>query len=488
MMLTATGRPRLIVSWVVAVAAAAVALGPGLAAPAMAASSQPTSHAALQTLAPPGMFDWGDEIAGELGNGVYGNNLTGSEANQADSPVSIPLPAGVRQLVAASYDGVALLSNGTVAVWGDNTQGQLGDGSQNARVTPYVIPSLTGIAQVAEDGNHALALDSSGAVWVWGLNLSGEAGNGTRGTNILAPQRVPGLSGVVQVAAGGGSDYALKSDGTVWAWGYNAHGELGDDTTLNRLYPSQVPGLTGITKIAAGGGAAFAIRADGSVMAWGNNNVGSLGNGTNTGMAIRPVQVPGLTGVTQISVGDGRTFALTGTSGTVWAWGSNPDGELGDGTTAAHYSPEQIGLTGVSQIGAGDVVTVAILSSGSVLSWGSNSEGELGIGSNDKNPHPSPVLVRTLAGGSLAAAGASYAMVIASPAPRIPSVIDETQAGAAQILQAAGYVLGHVATVVDITCQYVGVVKTQSPAAGTVDPPGTAVNVTIGKAGGKCLG
>jgi len=487
-MLTATGRKRRSMSRVAAIAGAALVALAGAAAPAAAAPSQGKDRAALQALAPPSMFDWGDEIAADLANGVFGNNLTGSEANQADSPVSIPLPAAVRQLVASNYDGVALLSNGTVAVWGDNTQGQLGDGSQNARVTPYVIPSLTGITQVAEDGNHALALDSSGAVWVWGLNLSGEAGNGTHGANVLTPQRVPGLSGVVQVATGGASDYALKSDGTVWAWGYNAHGELGDDTTLNRLYPSQVPGLTGITKISAGGGAAFAIRADGSVMAWGNNNVGSLGNGTNTGMAISPVQVPGLTGVTQIAAGDGRTFALTGTAGTVWAWGTNPDGELGDGTTAAHYSPEQIGLTGVSQIGAGDVVTVAMLSSGSVMTWGSNGEGELGIGSNDQNPHSSPVLVRTLAGGSLAAAGAFYAMVIASPAPRIPSVIGFTQAEAAQGLQAAGYVLGHVAIVVDLTCEYLGEVKTQTPAAGTIDPPGTAVNVTIGKAGGKCLG
>jgi beta-lactam-binding protein with PASTA domain len=98
------------------------------------------------------------------------------------------------------------------------------------------------------------------------------------------------------------------------------------------------------------------------------------------------------------------------------------------------------------------------------------------------------VLVGTLAGGSLAAAGEDDVMVVASPAPRIPSVIDDTQAGAAQALQAAGYVLGRVAMVVDITCQYVGVVKTQSPVAGTVAPPGTSVSVSIGKAGGKCLG
>ena len=148
----------------------------------------------------------------------------------------------------------------------------------------------------------------------------------------------------------------------------------------------------------------------------------------------------------------------------------------------------QIGLSGVSQIAAGDFDAVAVMSNGSVLMWGYNSEGQLGMGTTDSNAHPSPVLVSTLAGGSVAAAGQDDVMVVASPAPRIPSVIDDTQAGAAQVLQAAGYVLGRVSTVVDITCQYVGVVKTQSPVAGTVAQPGTIVSVAIGKAGGKCLG
>jgi len=400
----------------------------------------------------------------------------------------LPCPGGVTQLVASGTDGIALLSNGTVAVWGANNEGQLGDGSGDARARPYVLPGLTGITQVAEHGSHVIALDSSGAVWVWGDNHLGQAGNGTHGTDVLSPQRVPGLSGVVQVAAGGVSDYALKSDGTVLAWGGNTLGELGDGTTVDRLSPTQVAGLTGIAKIAAGSYTAYAIRADGSVMAWGDNAGGLLGNGNHTGFAANPVQVPGLTGVSQISAGTYRTFALTFAAGTVWAWGGNSEGELGDGTTTNRYSPEQTGLTGVSQIAAGDIVTAAVLSNGSVLTWGADSEGELGTSTRDDNPHPSPVLVRTLAGASLVAAGFEHVLVIASPAPRIPSVIGYSQSDAAQVLQAAGYVLGRVAVVVDLTCQYLGEVKTQTPAAGTLDPPGTAVNVTIGKAGGKCLG
>jgi Regulator of chromosome condensation (RCC1) repeat/PASTA domain len=198
--------------------------------------------------------------------------------------------------------------------------------------------------------------------------------------------------------------------------------------------------------------------------------------------------VPGLAGVSQISAGLCSTFALTFAAGTVWAWGYNGEGELGDGTTTARFSPEQTGLTGVSQIAAGDLDTAAVLSNGTVMTWGYDGEGALGTSTRDDNPHPSPVLVRTLAGASLVAAGFDYVMAIASPAPRIPSVIGYSQSDAAQVLGAAGYVLGRVATVVDLTCQSLGEVMTQTPAAGTLDPPGVAVSVTIGKAGGKCLG
>jgi alpha-tubulin suppressor-like RCC1 family protein len=442
----------------------------------------------VAALAPPGLFTWGDEWEGALGNGIFGWNLAGKDAQQVDTPAPVALPAGVTQLVALETDGIALLSNGTVAVWGSNEHGQLGDGSRDARARPYVLPGLTGITQVTGHLYNVIALDSSGAVWVWGDNSYGEAGNGTLGGDVLLPRRVPGLSGVVQVAAGNGSDYALRSDGTVRAWGDNNDGELGDGTTVSRVFPVQVAGLTGISKIAAGAATAYAIRPDGSVMAWGSNQGGLLGNGTGTGMGASPVQVPGLAGVSQISAGLGSTFALTFAAGTVWAWGGNSEGELGDGTTTARFSPEQTGLTGVSQIAAGGLVAAAVLSNGSVTTWGIDTEGELGTSTRDDNPHPSPVLVRTLAGASLVAVGFHDVMVIASPAPRIPSVIGYSQSDAAQVLGAAGYVLGRVATVVDLTCEYLGEVKTQTPAAGTLDPPGTAVNVTIGKAGGKCLG
>ena len=147
----------------------------------------------------------------------------------------------------------------------------------------------------------------------------------------------------------------------------------------------------------------------------------------------------------------------------------------------------QTGLTGVSQVSSNDYVGAAVLANGSVKTWGADGNGVLGIGINDSGSHPSPVLVPTLAGASQISTGGLEVMAIASPAPRILTVIGDIQSTATQELRAAGYVVGRVSVIVDLTCEYIGVVKTQSPAAGTIAPPGTSVSISIGKAGGKCL-
>jgi alpha-tubulin suppressor-like RCC1 family protein len=485
---SATGAgPRRMLRPAVAVAGAAAVIIAAAAAPAAAAPGARGTPAAAAVLAPAGLFAWGSAARGQLGNGVTGG-LTSNQVG-ADTPVSITLPAGARQISSGGLNSAAVLANGTLATWGENVSGEIGDGTTTLRNTPVVVPGLSGITQVAA-GFHMLALDSGGQVWSWGTNNSGELGNGTTsqqsGSN-PTPVPVPGLSGIVQIAGGQGDSFALQSNGTVWAWGYNVRGQLGDGTTVNRDRPEQIPALFGIKKIVAGYSATYAIRADGSVLAWGDNAEGVLGTGTAGGFSATPAPVPGLAGVTQISASSDTGLAVAGPAGTVWAWGDNIHGQLGDGTTVPHYTPEQIGLSGAAQVGSGEWASAAVLSSGSVLAWGLNVFGNLGTGTDDQNTHPSPVLVRTLAGASQVSAGDGDVLAVASPAPRVPSVIDDTQSQAAHALQAAGYVLGHVGLIVDLTCEYLGVVKTQSPAAGTIDPPGTSVSVGIGKPGGKCL-
>jgi alpha-tubulin suppressor-like RCC1 family protein len=437
--------------------------------------------AAAPAVAVPGVFGWGFNDYGEVGNGTFAPQ---------PSPVAVTLPASVVQIAEGIDDSAAVLANGTLATWGADFYGQIGDGQgPDQRPAPFVVPGLTGITQVAIGGSHMLALDSGGTVWSWGDNSSGQLGNGATSSiegSDPTPVPVPGLTGITQIAAGDRHSLALRSDGTVWAWGDNSYGQLGDGTTAAEDRPERVPGLTGITRITAGDDISYAIRAGGTVLAWGDNSTGLLGNGTAAGISPVPVAVPGLTGVTSISSSlDGSgTLALVGSSGTMWSWGNDTYGENGDGTTTPRYTPAATSLTGVTRVSAGMGSSAAVLASGKLLTWGDDTLDELGrSGVNATIPEP----VTTLAGVTQVALGNVSGLAVGSPAPRVPSVVGDVQAVASQILQAAGYALGRVTIVVDLNCASIGKVITQSPAAGTIAQPGTAVSVEIGKAGGKCL-
>jgi alpha-tubulin suppressor-like RCC1 family protein len=465
----------------------------GLAGVLITAGAVPA--AAAPALAPAGVFAWGANWAGEV-LGHLNTPYTG-RPDGPPTPVPFALPASPVQIAAGSGNGslgstdntsAAVLANGTLAMWGEDDDGQLGD----PRVTGpglVIVPGLSGITQVSVGGDHVLAVDSGGTVWSWGLNTSGELGDGATGGSHPTPVPVPGLSQITQVSAGLGYSLALRSDGTVWAFGANTSAQLGDGTTVSRNSPEQVSGLSGITKVVAGEGTSYAIGAGGILLAWGSNANGLLGNSTTTGQARRPVAVPGLSGVTSVATSAGETLAAVGPAGTMWSWGTNVFGSAGNGTTPPNYSPAATSLTGVIQLAASDYNGAAVLANGTLMTWGVNNGGQLGNGTKDPVPatHPAPGPVRTLSGVTQAALSTDSALAIGSPAPKIPSVIDQSQAEAAQLLQAAGFHLGRVSVVVDITCEFLGVVKTQTPAAGTLDPPGTVVSVTIGKAGGKCL-
>jgi len=193
------------------------------------------------------------------------------------------------------------------------------------------VTGFTGATGVRAGGLHSLALKADGSVWAWGRNYSGQLGDGsTRDRN--SPGQVSGLTGVTAIASGpdGSHNLALKTDGTVWAWGENGNGQLGDGSTTDRTTPIQVGGLTGVTAIAAGGAHSLALTGDGSVWAWGRNTDGQLGDGTTTERRT-PVQVGSLGGVAAIAVGGYHSLASK-SDGTLWAWGNNLYGSLGDGS------------------------------------------------------------------------------------------------------------------------------------------------------------
>lgn len=248
---------------------------------------------------------------------------------------------------AAVYAGTGytfgIKSDGTVWVWGDNQWGQLGSGTQdnNTHANPVQVSGLSGITSIAPGAYHVAALKNDGTVWTWGRNNYGQLGDGTQTSN-FTPAQVPGLTGVKAIAAGANHTVALKNDGTVWAWGYNGYGQLGTSPTVNvSVYsPAQVPGIDSISAIDAGLFHTIALRADGAVWAWGRNLEGQVGDGTWTSPHETPAQVSGLNNVVSVDAGGYHNLALK-SDGTVWAWGRNARGQLGDRTTTDRNVPVQ---------------------------------------------------------------------------------------------------------------------------------------------------
>jgi alpha-tubulin suppressor-like RCC1 family protein len=320
---------------------------------------------------------------------TYYYNVSGvnTSGEGAQSLLSSGATSTCPQIAGGGSHTIALKSDSTVWTWGWNVLGQLGDGTTTGRFTPVQVSGLTGVTAIAGGAYHTIALKNDGTVWVWGGNFFGQLGvskseicAGQSGQYCSStPVQVSGLTGVTAIAGGGSHTIALKSDSTVWAWGSNSFGQLGDGTTIDSSTPVQVSGLTGVTAIAGRDSHTIALKNDGTVWTWGDNRSGQLGDGTTT-QRTTPVQVSGLTGVIAIAGGTWHTIALKN-DGTVWTWGYNSNGQLGDGTTTNSSAPVQVsGLTGVTAIASGAYHTITLKSDGTVWTWGGNNYGQLGDG------------------------------------------------------------------------------------------------------------
>ena len=276
--------------------------------------------------------------------------------------------------------------------WGYNSFGQVGDGAPKTRqLTPVAVSDLTDVLALAAGATHSLALRSDGTVWAWGQNnTSGDLGTGNFSNSSVPVQVVePGdptgfFSNAIAVRGGNLHSIALKSDGTVWTWGNNASGQLGigAPSTFFSNVPIQVVGpdflsdsssvLTDVVAIASGLNHSLALRSDGTILAWGNNTYGQLGNGASGSGSIDyfPVPVTGLggRGVVEIGTGYNHSFALI-SDGTVRSWGYNFAGALGDGTTTNSSTPVTVaGLSGAIALEGGLYHSLALKADGTVQS------------------------------------------------------------------------------------------------------------------------
>jgi alpha-tubulin suppressor-like RCC1 family protein len=320
---------------------------------------------------------WGHNPYGELGTGTEG---------WTSVPVEVP---GVTGAVAVDASGehntCTVLADGTGRCWGDNSFGQLGDGTTGTGSgAPIPVLDLADATTIAISSDHACARVGDGTARCWGSNGGGEVGDHSgvpqRETPVavLAPQLV---GSVAETVSGADHTCARATAGTVSCWGDNLRGQLGDGTTTDRPHPTTVPGITTASALAAGDRHTCALLTDTTVRCWGNDNYGQLGTGTThpSGLST-PTEVPGLTGVTGITAGWGHTCAVL-TDDTARCWGYNADGAVGDGTTTHRSSPTAVsGLTGAVEISARYSHTCARLGTGALRCWGLGAYGQLGDG------------------------------------------------------------------------------------------------------------
>ena len=345
------------------------------------------------------LYTWGCNNRGQLGEGSTTDRC---------SPVSTIRDSSrwLQVAVTQSFNTsvIAIKNDGTLWTWGDNNCGQLGSGSTASRSSPgSIIGGGTTWCAIAAGYSHVAAIKTDGTLWSWGDNSAGQLGDGTVIKKSIANAIAFQSPSWSKVFAGCCHTIGIKIDGTLWTWGNNDTGQLGDGTTSQRSVPTQL--LIGGKWICAAGGKNFtvAIKDDNTLWTWGDNEYGQLGSGTYGYGSQR--SSPGTTaggGANWCSVSAGYRYAAgIKTDGTLWTWGLNSEGRLGDGTTTQRTSPVTTAGGGtnwcaVSASGAGGTgaFTAAVKSDGTLWTWGQNSTGQLGTGNTTSRSSPG-----TIAGG-----------------------------------------------------------------------------------------
>jgi len=357
----------------------------------------------------------------------YGQLGDGSKISKS-SPVKIM--DDVIAVSAGSGHSLALKKDGTLWSWGENTFGQLGNGTvtrwieieketeeeneneeENEETEPepegdgdgiykiegYLVDNdkikpikiMNDVAAISAGSSHNLAIKTDGSLWAWGRNDAGELGDGSA-TDKLSPVKI--MTDVIAASAGSGHNLAIKADGSLWAWGLNDCGQIGDgaqsseEERADRLKPVKI--MDDIAAVSAGNGHSLAVTKYGSLFAWGWNNNGQLGDGSAEDKH-SPVKV--MDGVAAADAGNGYSLAVK-TDGSLWAWGLNDCGQLGDGDSDTKLMPVMQIMDGVAAVSAGWNHNFAITKDGGLWAWGRNEIGELGDGTNENKPTPVKIM------------------------------------------------------------------------------------------------
>jgi len=330
------------------------------------------------------LWSWGRNNVGQLGDGT-----TTQRTRPWVTDVTSDRVSNWASVSASRYHTVAVRTDGTLWAWGNNSFGQLGDGTLTQRHSPVRIGTASNWVSVSTSRLHTVAIRADGTLWAWGSNLNAQLGDGTR-RDSHSPLRIGTASDWASVSAGELHNVAIKTDGTLWAWGSNWEGQIGDGTRWIRDIPVRIGTDNDWVSAYAGLAHNVAVRTDGTLWAWGFNSSGQIGDGTTTNRH-SPVQIGADGDWASAYAGPDRTFAIR-TDGTLWAWGWNGNGRLGDGTTTRRPSPVQIGTDGDwASVSTGGSHNVAERTDGTLWAWGWNGYGGLGDGTTTQRH--SPILI-----------------------------------------------------------------------------------------------
>jgi len=342
----------------------------------------------------PALWLWGYNTNYQLGDNT---------AVTKSSPVqTVAGGANWQQVACGYYHTAAIKTDGTLWVWGFSMNGGIGDNTMLTRASPVqTIAGGTNWAQVAVGNRQTAAIKNDGSLWLWGGDAYGQLGDNTRVDKSSPVQTVAGGNNWKQVSAGYGHTAAIKTDGTLWAWGWNPYGQLGDNTRVSKSSPVQtIAGGTNWAQVACGQYSTVAVKTDGSLWTWGNNSNGELGDNAISVPKSSPVQtVAGGNNWKQVAFSPaGYHVAAIKTDGTLWTWGNNVYGNLGQGTIVNGASPAQTvaGGNNWKSVACGSSHTAAVKTDGSLWTWGRDTYGQLG--DNTRVHKSSPV--QTIAGGT----------------------------------------------------------------------------------------
>ena len=328
---------------------------------------------------------------------------------------------------AGALHTVAIQGGNTLFTWGDNYFGQLGNGTQtNKYVATQESTEATDWNSTVGGGKHTIAIKAGGTLWAWGYNLRGQLGDDTSTGKSVPTQEGTNATNWSSITAGYEYSAAINDLGELYTWGHNDYGQDGNGTTGGQIeIPTQVGLDTNWTSVASGGWHTAAIQTGGTLLTWGRNHYGQLGNGTTTDTNT-PAAVTAGAGFhwDSVSVSDNHTVAIKvedadDTNRTLWAWGWNVDGQLGTGDMVDHHVPVQVGTdSDWASVSASDTHTVALKSNGELWSWGSNIYGQVGLGTPG-NPDPDTQLIPVRIGNEywlMASTGDAHTVAIRADA------------------------------------------------------------------------